>query len=129
MKILSLAKAREMGFEPRDYSQYPPLGDVSVRVDFIAQVTCIPTVFFREAQTGGRYYLTLPYRPEPGAMSPYAITTFFPSVQRGDLCLFSIFQNQFGHYCLSKAILIEQLPICAWREQCDQRSPCCVFKS
>ena len=129
MKIIGLAKAREMGFEPRDYSQYPPLGDVPVRVDFMAQVTCIPTVFFREAKTGGRYYLPLPYRTEPGAMSPYAVTTFFPCVQRGDLCLFSIFQNEFGHYYLSKATLIEQLPVCHRREQCDQRSPCCVFKS
>ena len=27
------------------------------------------------------------------------------------------------------AVLIEQLPVCHRREQCDQRSPCCVFKS
>ena len=129
MKIIGLAKTREMGFEPRDYSQYPPLGDVSVRVDFMAQVTFIPTVFFREVKTGGRYYLALPHRTEPGAMSPYAVTTFFPSVHRGDLCLFSIFQSKTGQYCLSRAVLIEQLPVCHRSEQCDQRSPCCVFKS
>ncbi|CAK7033981.1 MAG: hypothetical protein DELT_00481 [Desulfovibrio sp.] len=128
MNILSLDEVRESGFEFRNYSQYPPIGDVTVHLDFLVQFN-LQTVFFRETRTGGRYYLALPLRAEPGVMTPYALTTFFSSVQRGDVCLFSIFQSKFGHYCLSRATLIEQLPICERREQCDQRSPCCVFKS
>ncbi len=129
MQIIHLDEAREMGFEPRDYSQYPPIGEVFARIDFIAWIQATEAVFFREEKTGARYYLALQYAAEPGVMSPHAMNAFFPYVRRGDLCQFITFQNRVGGYCLCGATLIEQVPVCHWSEQCAKRSPCCVFKN
>lgn len=129
MEILFLKEAREMGFDPDDYSRFPPLGEILARVDFMAWVCASQGVFFREEKTGARYCITLQYISEPGAMSPYAMNAFFPYLRKGDLCRLTISQNKLGGYCLGNAVMIEQRPVCHRRQQCEQPSPCCVFKS
>ncbi len=128
MEVCTVENARSMGFEAQGYSQYPPLGEVLARIDFLAWLGWGEKgLFFRQDGSDVRYYVPLSLGSEAG-MDKYASMTFFQYAQRGDLCRLSIAPNGVGGFALAQAEIIKQAPLCVRREQC-QPSPCCVFKN
>ena len=128
MEPISLIDVQEAGFEPRAYAPCRAPKQLRGHIDFIAEMgEAIISLFFRDAKTGERLYAALDSCEEIVGSSENT-TVLIPYLQRNDLCDISVV---FGNpmFRAHKMSLIQQAPICAWREQCDQRSPCCVFKN
>lgn len=128
MRVFLVDEAREKGFEPNTYSQYPPTGEMLARIDFMAWRVTTQILYFRQEGSGVRYFIPLHSTPKTEGMTPYAMNALFPYLQQGDLCRLVILQTDSGGYLLNSAEIIQQMPICTRREQC-QPSPCCVFKN
>lgn len=128
MNPIFLEQAQEQGFNHQAYSQFPPTGEVMARMDFISWFCTTQVFFFRQVGSGIRFYVRIGVHPHIESMSVDALSKFIPHVQRGDLCRFRITQSSIGQFVLQHAEIVEQLPICTRRGQC-QPSPCCVFKS
>lgn len=129
METVTLEAAEQSGFLPRTYPQYRQLGKLRVKADFIANMGGGQTaLFFHEQSRGERGYAVFNLHNRSGVTEDGMAVTLTPYLQRGDIYDISI---DHANYVLGirEIILIEQQPLCAWREQCDQLSPCCVFKS
>lgn len=128
MEAISLESAQKIGFEPRSYAPCHHPKQMRAHVDFIAEMgESTISLFFRDSQTGERLYAALDSCEEVAGIGGKS-ATLIPYLQRNDLCNISVV---FGNpmFRVHEISLIRQAPICAWREQCDQLSPCCVFKS
>ncbi|MDL2271802.1 hypothetical protein LJC23_02075 [Desulfovibrio sp. OttesenSCG-928-I05] len=128
MEIITLEAARKAGFEPRTYSPFLQHKKIRAHVDFIAEMgESGISLFFRGKASGERFHASLSFLLSGNENSEKS-ATLVPYLQRNDLCDISvIFLNTV--FFIQAISLVEQAPICTWREQCDQRSPCCVFKS
>ena len=127
MESISLEAAKQAGFEPRSYSPYPRPKETKAFVDFVGEMGKSSTaLFFRDESTGERFYAELDLLT-PGEDASKTIT-LVPYLQRNDLCALSVVSGAL-RFRIQDITLIKQEPLCIWREQCDQRSPCCVFKN
>ncbi len=128
METISLEAAREAGFEPRTYSPFIQHKKIRAYVDFIAELgESGISLFFRGHTSGERFYAALGslLSSKENSDKTAALVRY---LQRNDVCDISVvFLNTAFH--IEAISLIKQGPICAWREQCDQHSPCCVFRS
>lgn len=128
METISLEAARGAGFEPRTYSPFRQDKKIRAHIDFIAEMgESGISLFFRAHGSNERLYAALDYVAS-GKENAAKVAALVSYLQRNDLCDISVvFLNTEFH--IQAISLITQAPICAWREQCDQLSPCCVFKS
>ena len=128
MELISLNAAQEAGFEPRSYAPCRTPKQLRGGIDFIAEMgESIISLFFRDSKTEERLYAALDLNGEIGGSNEKS-AALMPYLQRNDLCDISVVYGNFM-FRVCEIFLIKQAPICTWREQCDQRSPCCVFKS
>ena len=128
MEPISLNAAQEAGFEPRTYAPCRSLKQMRGYVDFIAEMgESTISLFFRDSKTEERLYAALDLNGEIGGSNEKS-AALMPYLQRNDLCNISVVYSNFM-LRVHEISLIKQASICTWREQCDQRSPCCVFKS
>ncbi len=127
MEPISLIAAQEAGFELRSYAPYGEPNQLRGYIDFIAEMgESIISLFFRDAKAGERLYAARDSYEEIVGGSENT-TVLIPYLQRNDLCDISVvFCNPM--FRVHKMSLIQQAPICAWREQCDQRSPLRIQK-
>ena len=123
MEPISLNAAQEGGFEPRTYAPCRSLKQMLGYVDFIAEMgESTISLFFRDSKTEERLYAALDLTGEiDGSSGKNA--ALVPYFQRNDLCNISVVYGNFM-FRVYEISLIKQAPISAWREQCDQRSPC-----
>ena len=126
MEIITLSAAEEAGFDPRSYSNEVKWGKLNVKLDFLGEAG--PTgkaLFFSLESNGERFYYPI-HLAESDAEKAASAFTY---LQTGDICKIHAMHAD-GMPCVIRSIdLITQKPLCKWREQCDQLSPCCVFKS
>lgn len=127
METITLESARAAGFDPRAYSPFIRQERIRARVDFLAKMGADDNaLFFRLESSGERFYARLDLEPTNEGIDK--AVTLMPYLQRNDLCDIKV-SSPLSTFCVREISLVKQEPLCAWREQCDQRSLCCVFKS
>ena len=125
METITLKVAEAAGFEPRAYSGQVPWGKLKIEADFIGQTGPTGESLFVSLTTNGERFC-LPIHLS--ANNTERSTSVLSYLQRGDICEI-LTMHADGMSCIRSIDLITQKPLCKWREQCDQLSPCCVFKS
>ncbi len=127
METITLETARKAGFDPRAYSPFIRQEKIRARIDFWAEMGGNGNaLFFRLESNGERFYARLDVEPTNEGIDN--AVTLIPYLQRNDLCDIKV-SSPLSTFCVREISLVKQEPLCAWREQCDQRSPCCVFRS
>lgn len=129
MDVISLEQAVEAGFEPLEYEIHRNFGKVRIRADFLGDMgDPIPALFYRDVSNGERVFTPI-NTPLPYAENPqHELTRLVQLVQRNDLCLITLIHAN-GKISICDIVLLEREAPCAWRDTCDQRSPCCAYKS
>ena len=123
MEPISLNAAQEAGFEPRTYAPCRSIKQMLGYVDFIAEMgESTISLFFRDFKTEERLYVALDLNGGIDGNSEKN-AALVPYLQRNDLCKISVVYGNFM-FRVCEIFLIKQAPICTWREQCDQCSPC-----
>ena len=133
MKPISFGEAEAMGFVPRSYSPYPPyLGEAQYTAHFLADMGGgRMALFFQYEKTGARCYAFWGDGTQIEGLrsSDSADARVLSYLQRNDICIITIWEQPDSGHFIDKLSLIKQVPVCSWSEQCDKRSPCCVFKN
>ena len=129
MEVISLEAAQQADFEPLEYVQSHRLGRMMARVDFVGDMGGGEiALFFREKTGGERLYAMFNLYIPSGASEKDKTDAIITDLQFDSIC--DIYNIHAEHRLGIREIsIVEQQPLCVWREKCDQRSPCCVFKS